>query len=188
MIELVKNLGLMPNVSTKDEIYLTAEKRGVCRQRLTSKKGEDVGLFLERGHQLTAGEILQSEDGSYTVKVCEADEEVVVASAKDPLLFAKSCYHLGNRHVPLQIDPCELSFTPDKVLEELCVKLGLEVRHQIRPFHPESGAYAHHHEHSHDHHHDHDHELSHEHSHHIHLQHEHTHDSNNTITNIITKL
>ena len=81
------------------------------------------------------------------------DEEVAVVSTEDPFLFARACYHLGNRHVPLQIGEGWLRIQRDHVLENMVQSLGLLVSHQLAPFEPESGAYSgqtnHSHSHSH---------------------------------------
>ena len=88
-----------------------------------------------------------------TKEVRAAEEEVAVVSTEDPWLFARACYHLGNRHVPLQIGDSWLRFQRDHVLEEMVRTLGLAVRHESAPFEPEGGAYGGHrgHEHGHSH-------------------------------------
>ena len=70
------------------------------------------------------------------------------------MLLAKACYHLGNRHMPLQIEDDFLAYQKDHVLDEMVLNLGLTVTHAMRAFEPESGAYESHsteHSHSHDH-------------------------------------
>ncbi len=73
----------------------------------------------------------------------------MVVHCKDPTLFAKACYHLGNRHVPLQILEGELRFQEDHVLEKMLVQLGLLPKREQQPFEPESGAYKGGHTHGH---------------------------------------
>ncbi len=176
MIELVKKAG---NPGHRDEslrcVVLSSERCAVVRQKVLLSSGEEAAVFLERGSVMRPYDILADEGGAALVQVVPEPEEVVTARAKDWLSFAKACYYLGNRHAPLEIGELEFSFLPDRVLEELCQRLGLEVAHATRPFVPEEGAYAHHHHHDgegHDHGHDHEDDHDHEHEH----GHEHGHD------------
>ena len=81
-------------------------------------------------------------------------ENVSTAAIEDATLFARACYHLGNRHVPLQIGTGFLRFQEDYVLDDMLHGLGVHVQHEQAPFEPENGAYApgtgHGHSHAHD--------------------------------------
>jgi urease accessory protein len=81
----------------------------------------------------------------FSVLVKAAPELVSVMRSDDSLQFARACYHLGNRHVPLQILAGELRYLNDHVLDHMLEGLGMSVDHQMLPFEPEAGAY-----HSHD--------------------------------------
>ncbi len=88
------------------------------------------------------------------VEVVAAAEPLSVVRCEDPFLLARACYHLGNRHVPLQILPGELRYHHDHVLDEMLKLFDLEVTFASLPFEPEAGAYAsegHSHSHSHAH-------------------------------------
>jgi hypothetical protein len=74
--------------------------------------------------------------------VIAAPESVSVVRCADPFLLARACYHLGNRHVPLQIMPGELRYHHDHVLDDMLRQFGLEVTYASLPFEPEAGAYA----------------------------------------------
>jgi urease accessory protein len=134
-----------------DSIVLPYEVRQRGRFRASSKTGMDVGVFLPRGDVLQDGDCLFTECGK--VFLVEAqEEEIVTASAKDWLTFSKACYHMGNRHVPMEIGELWLRFQPDHVLEEMVELFGLECNHHQAMFNPESGAYhgsGHSHGHSH---------------------------------------
>lgn len=119
------------------------------KARLKSKldSGEEVGLMLPRGQVLRGGDCLRTDDG-IIAKVIAAEEEVSVASSNNQLLLAKASYHLGNRHMPLQIEEEYLMYLKDHVLDEMVKSLGLSITHEMRPFEPELGAY-HQHEHAH---------------------------------------
>ena len=159
-----------------DTLTLPYELRVRGRLRAVTDKGQEVGLFLERGPVLHHGSLLKAKTGE-VIEVLAADEAVTTAYIDNGLPLARLCYHLGNRHVPLAIgrdnddDTDEgrywVRFAPDHVLEELAELLGATLAHHQAPFDPESGAYAntdkgkflgHSHAHSHDHNHGHHHE------------------------------
>ncbi len=114
-----------------------------CRSRLRTRldSGEEAGLFLPRGTVLRSGDHLRAADGRI-VEVVAAPETLLEASTDDPLLLARASYHLGNRHVPVQLLSGRLRFPVDHVLEALVRGLGLEVRETVAPFDPEGGAYG----------------------------------------------
>ncbi len=128
-----------------DSLTIPFDTRQKSRFAATTDKGKQVGLFLNRGHVLRSGEIVTGEAG-YRVAIRSAAEAVSVLRSDDALLFAKACYHLGNRHVPLQILDSELRYLEDHVLDHMLAHLGVKVSHEVLPFEPESGAY-HSHEH-----------------------------------------
>ena len=134
-------------------LKLPFEQRQKSRLKVTLGDGREAGLFLDRGDVLRGGDCLVAEDDS-VIKI-EADNETVsMIQSDDPLLLARACYHLGNRHVALQIETNRLSYLHDHVLDSMVQQLGLEVNITNAPFEPESGAYGGHHEgggHSHSH-------------------------------------
>lgn len=123
---------------------LTLSYEARTKSRLLAKldDGEAVGLFLERGRVLRDGDLLAGEDG-LVVRVRAAEEIASVVRTGDALLFARACYHLGNRHTPVQIRGGELRYLHDPVLDDLMRRMGLAVAVERAPFDPESGAYAH---------------------------------------------
>ncbi|HEM8822003.1 TPA: urease accessory protein UreE [Raoultella planticola] len=153
-------------------LTLPIDVRVKSRIKVTLNDGREAGLLLPRGLLLRGGDVLSNEDGSEFVQIIAADEGVSVVHCDDPFTLAKACYHLGNRHVPLQIMPGELRYHHDHVLDDMLRQFGLEVTFAQLPFEPEAGAYAseshghsHSHSHSHGHSHDHGHDHHHEHSH-----------------------
>jgi urease accessory protein len=147
-----------------DLLELPYELRCRARFRAVTQKGVEVGLFLERGHILDEGDILLTDCGK-RIGIKAALESVATLRAADWQSFARACYHLGNRHVPLQIGERWARMQPDHVLEEMVTGLGLEVVHERQPFRPEPGAYksgGHSHGHAHA---PHDHSHSHPHGH-----------------------
>jgi urease accessory protein len=149
MIEIYQRIQGPQSEEADHRLLLTHDER--CRARLKTETtdGTSVGVFLPHGQPLTIGEHLLSDCGQ-TLCIDGAAEPIVSASCDDPLLFARACYHLGNRHVKIQIAERILHITPDSVLEDMLVMLGLNVRTEHAIFIPESGAYhgkAHSHEH-----------------------------------------
>ncbi|BBO82727.1 urease accessory protein UreE [Desulfosarcina ovata subsp. sediminis] len=127
-------------------LTLPWEKRIRSRLRVVLDNGAEAGLFLPRGTVLHDGDLLVSDRGD-VVRICAADEALSTVTGHDPLTMARACYHLGNRHTPLEIDRDRIRYLHDPVLDEMIRGLGLDVRHDQAPFDPEAGAYGggHHH-------------------------------------------
>jgi urease accessory protein len=155
-----------------DSLTLVFELRRRARLRARLDSGVEVGLLLERGLSLKHGQRLATKDGSLLVEVRARAERLSTVETPDPHLLARAAYHLGNRHVPLQIEPGRLSYQHDHVLDGLIHELGLHAHVVERPFEPEAGGYAsggHRHGHGDDgHSHAHDEPHSHRHQHHDH--------------------
>ncbi|RQW63518.1 urease accessory protein UreE [Vibrio viridaestus] len=132
-----------------DSVVLPFALRQKGRFRTQSKTGLDVGVFLPRGDVLHQGDCLITECGK-VLEVIAEKEDVVTATAEDWISFAKACYHMGNRHVPMQIGERWLRFQPDHVLQEMIERMGLTCTQHQAEFTPENGAYhggGHHHHH-----------------------------------------
>lgn len=149
MINVIKKLAVVKQEQAS--LTLPLESRVKSRLRATLDDGRDVGLFLERGQVLQHGDLLESDEG-LIVKIIAANETVSTVRCDDALLMARASYHLGNRHVPVQINCGKLQYLHDHVLDDMLAGLGLIVKVEQLPFEPESGAYAsagshHHHQH-----------------------------------------
>jgi len=140
MLTLVENLGPRPEADVADTLTLTHEQRSRARLRVATDGGLDAGWMLERGRVLAHGDVLRADDGTL-VRVAAAAEEVFTSRCGDRDLFARACYHVGNRHAPLEIGDLWMRYKPDTVLEELLRGLGLTTVMELAPFHPEPGAY-----------------------------------------------
>ena len=141
MLEITERLNLAERHDAVISLDYDSRKRG--RLKTLTETSEDAGLFLERGQVLMDGDYLKATDGR-VVLVQAAVEQLTMASTTDPVLFAKICYHLGNRHTPVEIQPGSVFFQPDHVLSDLCRQWGLWVEDVERPFAPERGAYGKH--------------------------------------------
>ena len=157
MLKLIEILPHQPQNIPKQTLTLPYERRMISRQRVTLDQGGDAGLFLVRGASLQHGDVLKADNGEL-VQVQAALETVSTLYCEQRLLFARACYHLGNRHVPLEIRDGRLRYLHDHVLDEMLLGFGLKVVVEQASFEPEAGAYAagngHHHHgaaaHSHD--------------------------------------
>lgn len=128
------------NAIPQTTLTLPFELRQKARFKSKLDDGREVGLFLERGNTLQHGDLLEAEDGT-VIQVRTASEKVTQAETDSPLLIARLCFHLGNRHVPLQISETWLRYQIDHVLDQLVESLGGRISHLSAPFEPESGAY-----------------------------------------------
>ncbi len=141
---MLKLTELMPNTTTSDDVVtLPYELRQKCRLLSQTNKGSKIGIFLPRGHVLKHGMVLTGQDDC-RVRILAAEEALSVIRTDDALLFARACYHLGNRHIALQILPGELRYQCDHVLDQMLLGLGLTISHELLPFEPEQGAYHQH--------------------------------------------
>jgi urease accessory protein len=122
-------------------LSLPFELRRRSRLRCKLEGGEDAGLFLPRGTVLRDGDLLKADNG-WIVQVRAAAETVSCARCSEPLLLARASYHLGNRHVAVEIGAGSLRYLHDHVLDEMVRSLGLTVTVESSPFEPESGAYG----------------------------------------------
>jgi urease accessory protein len=127
-------------------LSLPFELRQKSRLKANLDSGEEVGLMLPRGRVLRGGDFLKAENGM-VIELKAAKESVSTVTAPDKLTLQRACYHLGNRHVPLQITENWIRYLNDHVLDEMVISLGLTVVHEQAPFEPEVGAYHHHHHH-----------------------------------------
>ncbi|HEY9910239.1 MAG TPA: urease accessory protein UreE [Thermosynechococcaceae cyanobacterium] len=123
-------------------LSLTSEERTRSRHRFETRAGQVVFLQLPRGTVLRDGDVLQSETGQF-IRIVAEPEPVLTVQTETPLALLQAAYHLGNRHVPLEIAPTYLRLLPDSVLRDLLEHRGLRVVEEVQPFQPELGAYGH---------------------------------------------
>ena len=183
--------GLSPVLLRRaSEVELDWDVRQKSRIEATDSLGRALNVFLPRGTVLRGGDVLVCEDGSL-VRVKAAPQPVLVvthcADHGTPFDLLRAAYHLGNRHVPLELQPDRLLLEPDHVLADMLRAQHLIVTESSGAFEPEGGAYGagggahaghahgHAHDHGHDHGHKHDHAEAHDHGHHGH-DHGHSHD------------
>ena len=160
--------GLAPVLLKRaSSVELDWDVRQKSRFDATDSAGRHLGVFLPRGTVVRGGDVLVAEDGSL-IQVIAAPQEVLkithCANHGTPYDLIRAAYHLGNRHVPIELKPDHLKIEPDHVLADMLRAMHLIVNAVDEAFEPESGAYAngghahggHSHGHGHDHH-DHDH-------------------------------
>lgn len=149
MIVLTKRLSTLDNLQPNLNIYLTAEERQKTRQSIVgvnqSNHAVNLQLKLPRGIFLEEGDLLASENEEFLVKVWAKKEAVITITSPQKLNLIKAAYHLGNRHVPLEIKEDYVRLLRDPVLAKMLINLGLNIKEELTPFYPEIGAYSHHH-------------------------------------------
>lgn len=144
-ISLTQYLPANSKAEVSFTLALTATERTRSRHRFDLPDGKAVYLRLPRGTSLRDGDILQTETGDVIVRVIAKPESILNITAKNTLTLLRAAYHLGNRHVRLEITPTYLRLEPDPVLKGMLEQMGLEVSEDVLPFQPETGAYGHHH-------------------------------------------
>jgi urease accessory protein len=133
-------------------VELDWDVRQKSRFECTDSQGRQLGVFLPRGTAVRGGDVLVAEDGSM-VRVLAAPQPVMVirqgerGTAFDLL---RAAYHLGNRHVAIELQPDHLKIEPDHVLAEMLRGMHLQVADTFGPFEPEGGAYGGHGAHGHE--------------------------------------
>jgi urease accessory protein len=132
-----------------DYLVLPFDLRQKSRLRVTLKSGIEAVLMLDRGTILRGGDLLKAEDGQ-VVQIVAADQPVTEVRAETQQALMCAAYHLGNRHVPLQVGDGWLRLEQDHVLKEMLIGLGMITIDQLAPFEPEAGAYGGGHRHNHD--------------------------------------
>lgn len=157
----------LPVGEISETVSLCYDDRKRGRLKIKTDAGVDAGIQIERGQVLRHGTVLTNDEGQF-LTVLASNEQVSTAKIEDATLFARGCYHLGNRHVPLQIGEGFLRYQEDYVLDDMLHGLGIHVHHEAAPFEPENGAYSTGHGssgegHGHHHHHDDDHSHGHHH-------------------------
>ncbi|UVH58725.1 urease accessory protein UreE [Variovorax paradoxus] len=144
-------------------IELDWDIRQKSRFDATDSQGRQIGVFLPRGTAVRGGDVLVAEDGSL-VRVIAAPQPVLrithCTAHGTPFDLTRAAYHLGNRHVPIELKPDHLKIEPDHVLADMLRSMHLIVVAVDEAFEPEGGAYGSH-EHSHGGGHGHDHGHSH---------------------------
>jgi len=143
-------------------LTLPFDQRIRGRLKVILDNGEEAGLFLDRGPILRDGDCIATDEGA-VAEIKAAVETVSTVRSDNALLLSRVCYHLGNRHTPLQIGKGFARYQHDHVLDDMVRGLGLEPVCEQAPFEPEPGAYGEHHsDHAHG---GHAHQHSHSHAH-----------------------
>ena len=169
---LSRGQGLAPVLLKRaPTVELDWDVRQKSRFDCTDSGGRALGVFLPRGTVVRGGDVLVAEDGSL-VRVIAAPQPVLVITHctqhGTPFDLTRAAYHLGNRHVPIELRPDHLKIEPDHVLADMLRAMHLIVREASEAFEPEGGAYSQHgggHGHGHGHDHDHEHPHGHHHGH-----------------------
>lgn len=126
-------------------VELDWDIRQKSRFEATDSLGRQLGIFLPRGTLVRGGDLLVAEDGSM-VKVIAAPQTVLRITAcpthGSPFDLTRAAYHLGNRHVPIELKPDHLKIEPDHVLADMLRSMHLIVNEVSESFEPEGGAYS----------------------------------------------
>ena len=131
------------------KLTLPYDLRRKTRQLVRLDDGEEIGLLLAPGTILKDGDILESAEGD-RVRIAAAAEPILFITATEGEKLARAAYHLGNRHIPVEIGTGFLRLEADLVLKDMLKRLEVSVEERKEAFNPESGAYGGGHRHGHD--------------------------------------
>jgi urease accessory protein len=129
--------------AVRGQLVLPFDMRQKSRLRAALTTGEEVAIVMPRGQMLRGGDWVVASDGR-VIEVVAQPENVLHVLCAAPQLLIRAAYHLGNRHVPVQVGDGWLRIAADHVLEEMLKGLGATVMATQAPFEPEAGAYGHH--------------------------------------------
>jgi len=146
MLEITNKLTSKDARAPQARLELPFEKRQKTRLRARLDSGEEIALSLPRGELLRGGDRVVASDGR-VIEVVAQPEAVVHITCADATALARAAYHLGNRHVSVEVGDGYLRIAADHVLEAMLRGLGATLEHRQAPFEPEAGAYGggHHH-------------------------------------------
>jgi urease accessory protein len=124
-------------------LTLGFEERRRSRMRIRIDDGREAALLLPRGTVLRDGDRLRDPERDEVVTVRAADQMLSLVRTGDAVVLARAAYHLGNRHVPVQVGAGWLAYEHDHVLDDMVEELGLSIETHLAPFEPEAGGYRH---------------------------------------------
>lgn len=148
MLEIHSKISAEADTQPDDSVALSYDLRQKSRIRVTLASGDEAAVFMPRGTILRGGDRLVATDGRI-IEVIAAEQDVMKVTAVSDRDLTRACYHLANRHVPLEIGGSYLKLETDKVLKEMLLGLGgVFIRQMNSSFEPEAGAYGggHHHD------------------------------------------
>ncbi|HEY9828678.1 MAG TPA: urease accessory protein UreE [Stenomitos sp.] len=143
LVVLTQRQPVNASAIVQDVLALSAEERQRSRFRGCTEAGTTVLLQLPRGTVLADGEVLTTDAQDWQVCVQAKAEPILRVEARTHLDLLRAAYHLGNRHVPLEVNETVLKLATDPVLQDMLERLGLQVTPAMEPFYPELGAYGH---------------------------------------------
>ena len=147
--ETFTDAGVGLDATPTEPLALAFDTRKRSRQRIECGDGRVLAIALAPGTVLRPGDRLDAHDGT-RFEIRAADENVLHITADTSRALTRAAYHLGNRHVPVEVGDGYLAIEPDPVLEAMLLQLGVTTEHRSAPFEPETGAYGGGHRHGHD--------------------------------------
>ena len=137
----IKYFADLNKIKPFDTITLTYVNRYKRRILMKSDNGLEFLLDLQKTTELRTGDFIELDDGKL-LEIIEAQEKLMRATSNDKLIVMKGAWHIGNRHLPCEIDIESLTLHYDHVIKEMLENLGLVVEIIYQPFNPEGGAYG----------------------------------------------
>ena len=132
-----------PRVGTFLKLTLSSDERGILRGKKITDCDKEIILQLPRKGQLNDGDILSTNETNFYVEIIAKTENLIEISSKSKIELIKTAYHLGNRHVEVEIEEDILLTKSDYVIENMLKNFNIDILNTQKKFFPERGAHSH---------------------------------------------
>jgi len=132
-----------PRLGTFLKLTLNSDERRILRGKRLTDCDQEIILQLPRGGKLNDGDILSTNDSNFYVEIIAKTESLIEISSKSKLELIKTAYHLGNRHVEVEIEKDILLTKGDYLIENMLKNFNVEIVNIQKKFFPERGAHSH---------------------------------------------
>ena len=132
-----------PKIGSIIKLTLSSDERRTLRGKRVSDCNQEIILQLPRNGKLKDGDILSTNNSNFYVEIIAKTEDLIEISSNSKIEIIKTAYHLGNRHVELEINKDSILTKKDYVIENMLKNFNVEVKNTIKKFSPETGAHNH---------------------------------------------
>jgi len=125
------------------KLTLSSDERRILRGKRLTDCDQEIILQLPRKGKLNDGDILSTNDSNFYVKIIAKTENLIEISSNSKIELIKTAYHLGNRHVEVEIEEDILLTKGDYIIENMLKNFNVDIVNTQKKFFPERGAHSH---------------------------------------------